>query len=444
MQPIQYFLFPDTPSIRKYFWDENIDDWLHNSYLNQIEELSVENFANTVKSEENIRKVVVSFFERPAVYCKRDTRSLSGFFPLSKLKQDLIEKITKIMINCSLSYCQLNINMGKIHAARKQKMNVYNSSVSDLSIAVNEGYIIELQYLIKIQPEKINCENSNGISPLQIAVYNENENIVDLLLKGGADLQKTDNKGRTVLDNAVLRSSTLIVKKILENRGNLKIEQISTLPLLVHACEKRNYTMAKFLLEGGIEIKEQGYNALQESVKYGSRQLIELLLQYNAPLDGGKEKDTLLYIAIRFNKIRIFRYLFELGAKINQENRDGYTPLMRAVQDGYIDITSSAINRFANVNHQGKGGISALHIAAKNGSIVLINRLIKAGANIDLQDDKGFTPVQYAEQQSHKEAIEVFDQIHKQNLIKKNKRYWQEIQNQNKRKRVHPAEAHIS
>ena len=63
----------------------------------------------------------------------------------------------------------------------------------------------------------------------------------------------------------------------------------------------------------------------------------------------------------------VVRALLEKGAKVNQENQDGLTPLMIAAEKGLIDSLKVLIDYQADVNFiKGSTGDTVLHFAVRS------------------------------------------------------------------------------
>jgi len=74
---------------------------------------------------------------------------------------------------------------------------------------------------------------------------------------------------------------------------------------------------------------------------------------------------------------------------------DGYsrTALLWASYYGNLDMLSWLIENGAKINHQDKNGFSALHFAAQEKRIGIADLLLKHGANLELRDNHGNTPL---------------------------------------------------
>lgn len=69
------------------------------------------------------------------------------------------------------------------------------------------------------------------------------------------------------------------------------------------------------------------------------------------------------------------------GAPVDEQNREGMTPLHWVVKDGKEDAVAFLIEHKASVNHADKAGNTALFLAARSGRKSICERLLMAGAS---------------------------------------------------------------
>ncbi len=99
----------------------------------------------------------------------------------------------------------------------------------------------------------------------------------------------------------------------------------------------------------------------------------------------------------------------ESGAKTNQVNQQGQTPLMEAAWHGNAKIVELLIDNEAELNKQNKHGSTALMIASELGHFQVTKSLLKNEATIDLQDKHGQTALILAVQCDCKDHLKVVE-----------------------------------
>lgn len=123
---------------------------------------------------------------------------------------------------------------------------------ASLSIACLQRYKDTLRVLIA-RGSQVGIQGHNGSSALEIALYFEDKEIFDLLLKGGASLNGQD----TILGQTMLMRASL--------GGNIEVVKI----LLAHGAR--------------VDIQDnEGASALTWARKKGYDEIVELLIQYGA------------------------------------------------------------------------------------------------------------------------------------------------------------------
>ena len=94
-------------------------------------------------------------------------------------------------------------------------------------------------------------------------------------------------------------------------------------------------------------------------------------------------------------------------ADLDERSLFGDTALLLAVRYNKVDIYKELIQFGADVNTQTAFGVSPLHVAAQNNNVPAIEYLLKNGADINIQDGWGRTPLYIAATNNHREAVEL-------------------------------------
>lgn len=138
---------------------------------------------------------------------------------------------------------------------------------------------------------------------------------------------------------------------------------------------------------------ESGKTALSIAASFGANKALIQLLNYGCdinlpnkygwtPLKKASNEGTVHYQ----RRIDSVKLLLEAGAAIDQEDDEGYTPLMIACPE----IAEILIAHKANVNHQAfKDGTTTLMWAVINNKVRSVEILIAAGAHDKLRNSQG-------------------------------------------------------
>ncbi len=92
------------------------------------------------------------------------------------------------------------------------------------------------------------------------------------------------------------------------------------------------------------------------------------------------------------------RELEEYPEDLNENGRDGFTPLQLACFFGQEEIVSFLIVQEAEINAKAKNPtqLQAIHAAAANGNLNILRQLLENGADANARQQKGFTPLHTA------------------------------------------------
>lgn len=78
----------------------------------------------------------------------------------------------------------------------------------------------------------------------------------------------------------------------------------------------------------------------------------------------------------------------EKKENLSEDNERNYTSLMKAAENGNIEVAKKLIEAGAEVNSRGPGGNTALMYAVANNNLEIAKLLIKEGARVDITNDK--------------------------------------------------------
>lgn len=250
----------------------------------------------------------------------------------------------------------------------------------------------------------------NGVwaTPIMIAAYHGNLQIIKYLIEQGADYKQ---KGILILDEKT-QSYYGNLMSIAAGQGNLELlryfyEQLD-IPI---DDEERSYltdqeqfilvndhldTMrAKAILS---EKKQPGWTALQWASSKGHYQIVKYLLLHDAEINivNSADKATPLILSILSKNDSVTKELIEKKADIFQGDSSNTTPLHYAAFYERLDIVKILIQKGVVIDKQNNSGITPLMMAIYSGNIELTHYLIDHGASKKILDNNRRTPLDYA------------------------------------------------
>jgi ankyrin repeat protein len=279
---------------------------------------------------------------------------------------------------------------------------------------------------------------------MQLAADTANTELIQLLLKAGADPESPNPDGETAL-HLVARSGNVEAAKLLLKAGaRVDVrEKFGEQTPLMWATARRHPEMVALLLSKGADVNARsavrdykrvataesraatrdrgGLTPLLYAARGNCRECVEVLLKHKADVNLTDPSDVgPLAIAMMNNNWDIAKRLIEAGADVNQWDINGNSPLHVAVgnmtnlgnrnpldQDKPnkatgLDLVKLLLERGANPNQQlyhsttalaADRGLTPFLIACGTGNIELVKLLLDHGANAKLATSDGRGPI---------------------------------------------------
>lgn len=130
-------------------------------------------------------------------------------------------------------------------------------------------------------PEVINKQDYSGATALHRAIHDGKYEMVEFLIKNGADLYIKDKFNATPIERAVIGGNLELAKLVLENNVEINDKRFE-IPLLHWAVKFSTFDMTKYLLEQGADItkKFDNYTALELAQDLGREDVAALILKH--------------------------------------------------------------------------------------------------------------------------------------------------------------------
>lgn len=241
-------------------------------------------------------------------------------------------------------------------------------------------------------------------SALTLAMNDQREEIVKMLLERGCRVDRTGKMGHTLLHGAAMIGHEGIFKLLLDH-GELDVNaQNSRQQSVLHvACEKGHDGIVKILIKLNVKLNEagdhQGQTELHCAVYHRRESIVKLLLDYGVDVNAtDNEGCTALHVACRQDDEEMIRILIGGGAKVNGWERPVW---LEAIALDKTDMLLFIINDCGcDVESRTYRGETALHVAsgAVDGSdrFNFVEALLQCNAEIEARYVNGRTPLMLA------------------------------------------------
>ena len=123
------------------------------------------------------------------------------------------------------------------------------------------GCAADMEALIEEFPKAINFKNSRGYTPLTLACYSGNKEVVEVLAKHVKDIDVGSNYG-TPLMAAAFKGNSEIVKILIANGADVNITDANNVSALHYAVRFTNKKMIELLVNNNADIHLKDYKGL--------------------------------------------------------------------------------------------------------------------------------------------------------------------------------------
>ncbi|XP_028294642.1 kinase D-interacting substrate of 220 kDa B isoform X3 [Gouania willdenowi] len=255
----------------------------------------------------------------------------------------------------------------------------------------------------------VDCRSDNGQTPLMVAAELGNLDIVQELIRRGANVNLDDVDCWTALISAAKEGHIEVVRELLENNANLEHRDMGGWTAVMWAAYKGRTDVAQLLLESGANPNITGQYSVYPIIWASGRghaEIVHLLLQHGAKVNcSDKYGTTPLIWAARKGHYDSVMHLLANGADVDQEGANSMTALIVAVKGGFTEVVKELLKRNPNVNMTDKDGNTALAIAAKEGHTEIVQDLLDAGTYVNIPDRSGETVLIGAVRGGHVEIV---------------------------------------
>ncbi|XP_067660925.1 ankyrin repeat domain-containing protein 50-like [Haliotis asinina] len=186
-----------------------------------------------------------------------------------------------------------------------------------LHCACRGGGAEVLKYILSKDMVDINSLGHRKRTPVIVAAERGHEEVVELLVKHGADLSLSKRSG-----------------------GNI----------LHHVCQRGHYKLVKYVLSlNMVDINSRWWmkrTPVMVAARYGHKEVVELLVNHGANLLLSDIRgNNILQLACTAGHIDVVKYIISLNSvNINSRGWKGRTPVMGAAEQGHKEVVELLVN----------------------------------------------------------------------------------------------------
>ncbi|KAK6983559.1 ankyrin repeat and KH domain-containing protein 1 [Biomphalaria glabrata] len=285
--------------------------------------------------------------------------------------------------------CRLGVNVNKCQCC----------PVSPLQFVLFKGFYKVAEIL---------CAHGAKVTHEQLVhvLYWDHIQMIPLLIKHGAPVNLYDQRGRWIYDGSAL---DIALKKSLISTASLLLYHGAALDpvwAVFKALRSKNLMTVNFLMKECVEVSKP--ETLIRAVELGNIELIQLLLDAGADIDGVHDNKTPLMSTIHSE---VINFLLSKGANVNLKTNT--TPLINAISWDYSSvqkrlnpkemeeqlllIIETFLKNSAILEDTDEYGCTALIASVQSSlGVAVLKYLVENGADVNRRNKNGWTALHIA------------------------------------------------
>lgn len=286
-------------------------------------------------------------------------------------------------------------------------------NMTPLLLAAYEGHeeVLELLLEAGADVDESAGPHTAAVTPLLAAAAMGHASTVGRILFWGAAVDGIDGEGRTALSLAAARGSLEVVCALLD-RGldeNHK-DDLGWTPLHAAACEGHRAVCAALTERGSMarvgEMDIEGRTPLILAAQEGHCSTGRLLLDRRSPIDHrAYDGHSALSAATLEGHAEVVELLMRRGTDTDVRDAEGRPLLYLLVLENHLDMASLLMEKGGvPLESRDSEGRTALHAASWQGNVEAVGLLLRHGAHPNAQDLEGRPPLHSVSWKGHAEV----------------------------------------
>ena len=342
--------------------------------------------------------------------------SLCGFPNLVKFLAITHPKDVDAKVGCNGSALHAAIAKGEVDAALEllqlgaDKDSILDETGNSCLHRASQTRYLDLAELLLKSGVDINLRNTQGETPLAVALFRGNLEVAHFLIERGADVHWHDEEDWTLLHTAAQCGHLDMVQLLLDLDIGVDVRCRGQSTPLILASGGGHVEVSRLLIEHQADVTsvdDNCWTSLHAASHYGHADIVRLLLDHGE--DVNVQQVNLwapLHLASANGHLEVAELLIACGAEVDVRNEDQKTPLHMASKEGFLEIAGFLMKRGSNVDSQDTRGWTPLHSAAQNGHLDIVKMLLNSGADIGIQNGSDETAFDLAHDNGRREVVD--------------------------------------
>ena len=294
--------------------------------------------------------------------------------------------LSKFLKDPALSFMELN-----------QLQKSGDDDYTLLLFAVECGHDQIVQLLLN-QGADINAQGGFSGTTLQTALTEGHVKMIQMLLDRGADINAQGGHYGNALQAALRNGYDEVVQMLLDKGADVNAQGIYGNALQV-ASSNGHEKPVHILLDKGADVNAQGTygNALQVASSNGHEKVVQILLDKGADVNAqGGDFGNALQVASYGGHNKVVQMLLDKGVDINAQGGVFGNALQAASYEGHNKVAGLLLHHNAVVDQKDVQGRTAFHLASAGGQIEIVEALLSFGSDSTIIDMQGRSSLHHA------------------------------------------------